>query len=108
MKLLDAQVCDTWLTRFRGLMFSKRKNLLFEFDKEEIHPFHMLFVFYKIDIIFLDKDKVVVEIKRDFKPFTFYTPKNISKYVIEIPQRTDVKVGDMIGILTPPMASKVG
>lgn len=69
-------------------MFSKKsdKVLIFIFDKEKIIPLHNFFVFYPIDVLFLNKNKNVVEIKETFKPFTFYTPKNKAKYVIELPQ----------------------
>ena len=60
----------------------------------------MLFVFYSIDVLFLDKDKGVVELKEDFRPFRFYTPKNKAKYVIELPdgiiKKTGTKLGDKI------------
>ena len=60
----------------------------------------MLFVFCPIDVLFLDKNKKVVEIKENFMPFTFYTPKNKAKYVIELPsdliRKTRTEVGDKI------------
>jgi uncharacterized protein len=48
----------------------------------------MVFVFYPIDVLFLDKNKVVVEVKDNFRPFSFYTPKNKAMYVIELPAGT--------------------
>jgi uncharacterized membrane protein (UPF0127 family) len=82
-------------------MFSaKSKNLVFVFKKEKINPLHMLFVFYPIDVLFLDKNKKIVEIKENFRPFEFYTPKKKSKYVIELAKgavkRSKTKVGDKI------------
>jgi len=60
----------------------------------------MFFVFYPIDVIFLDKNKIIVEIKENFKPFTFYTPKNKAKYIIELKnntiKETNTKIGDII------------
>ena len=46
----------------------------------------MFFVFYPIDVLFLNKNKIVVEMKENFKPFTFYTPKNKALYIIELPR----------------------
>ena len=42
-----------------GLMFSRKKEraLVFTFDKEKLVPLHMFFVFYAIDVLFLDKNK---------------------------------------------------
>ena len=82
--------CTTILSKTIGLMFSKKidcKALIFIFKKEKIIPLHNIFVFYPIDIIFLNKNKDVIEIKENFKPFRFYTPKNKAQYVIELPDK---------------------
>lgn len=81
-------------------MFSKQKNLIFPFNKEKIIPLHMWFVFYPIDVIYLDKNKKIVEIKENFKPFSYFSPKNKAKYVIELKNgkvsKTSSKKGDYI------------
>ena len=60
----------------------------------------MLMVFYPIDVLFLDKNKKVVEVKENFKPFSFYAPKNKALYIIELPQdsikHSRTKIGDKI------------
>jgi len=85
----NAKVCTSVVSKSIGLMFSKeQKTLIFIFNKEKIIPLHMFFVFYPIDILFLDKNKNVVEIKENFRPFTYYTPKNKAKYVIELGKNT--------------------
>ena len=48
----------------------------------------MLFVFYPIDVIFLDGKKKVVDLKENFRPWTFYKSKRPAKYVIECPKGT--------------------
>ena len=62
----------------------------------------MLFVFYPIDVIFLDEQKKVVEIKENFRPFRFYTPKKKARYVLELPKgsvnRSRTELGDRINI----------
>jgi uncharacterized protein len=68
-----------------GLMFSKKKKLVFIFNKEKILSIHNIFVFFSIDVLFLDSNMKVVEIKRNFKPFSFYVPKAKAKYIIELP-----------------------
>lgn len=84
-------------------MFRKKlhKNaLIFIFHKGKIIPLHMLFVFHPIDVLYIDKDKKVVEIKENLKPFSFYTPKNKAVYIIELPagtiKKTKTKPGDRI------------
>jgi hypothetical protein len=75
----------------RGLMFSRKKNLMFVFDEEQKVPLHNFFVFFPIDVLYLDKDKEIVEIKKDFNPFSYYRPKNKAKYVVEIAVPVDKK-----------------
>lgn len=79
------KLCRGFLCRAKGLMFSKPKVLIFIFNKEKRISLHMFFVFFPIDVIFLNKNKEIIEIKRNFKPFTFYKGKNKAKYVIELP-----------------------
>ncbi len=74
----------------KGLMFTfKIKNpLIFDFKKEKYVSLHMFFVFYPIDVVFLDSEKRIVDLKENFKPFTTYSSKKKAKYVIEINQGT--------------------
>lgn len=97
----NAKVCSSSFSKAIGLMFSKKKkSLVFAFGREKIVPLHMLMVFYPIDVLFLDKNKKIVEIKENFRPFSFYTPKRKALYIIELPsgiiKRTGTKVGDKV------------
>ena len=60
----------------------------------------MFFVFYPIDVLFLDKNKVVVDKKENFKPFAFYNSKRKAMYEIELPngtiRKTKTNIGDKI------------
>jgi hypothetical protein len=94
------KICRNIFSKSLGLMFSKKDTLIFIFKKEKINPLHMFFVFYPIDVLFLNKNKIVVEIKENFKPFTFYTPRKKSKFIIESPKGTikksKTKINDKI------------
>ncbi|MFC1723451.1 DUF192 domain-containing protein [Nanoarchaeota archaeon] len=73
-----------------GLMFSSRKkveekSLVFVFGRSSRVGLHMFFVFYSIDVLFLDENKRVVDIKKGFKPFTLYESGDKAKYVLEVP-----------------------
>lgn len=74
----------------KGLMFCKKvkRPLIFVFNNEQIISLHMFFVFTTIDVIYLDKNKRVIELKQNFKPFTFYNPKNKAKFIIETEKNT--------------------
>ena len=98
----DASYCDGVFSKFVGLMFSKKRKgaLIFRFEKERIIALHMFFVFYPIDVLFLDKKNIVVDKKESFMPFTFYSSKRKSMCAIELPngtiRKTKTEIGDKI------------
>ncbi|MEM4267900.1 MAG: DUF192 domain-containing protein [Candidatus Woesearchaeota archaeon] len=79
----------------RGLMFSKKKNLIFEWPTEREVSIHMLFVFFPIEALFLDKDKRVIA-KKWLKPFTLNFQSIPAKWVIELPYKTKTKINDIL------------
>jgi len=89
-------------SKFIGLMLSKEQTraLVFKFDKEKIIYLHMFFVFYPIDVLFLGKNKIVVDKKENFMPFTFYKSKEKAMYAIELPngiiKKTETEIGNKI------------
>ncbi len=98
----DFRICRSPWSKAIGLMFSKEKkvkekSLIFEFSNEGKRALHMWFVPYSIDVLFLDEKKQVVEMKERFKPWHYYSPKNKSKYVIELPAGTVKKCKTRIG-----------
>jgi len=60
----------------------------------------MFFVFYPIDVLFLNENKKVVQLKENFKPFRIMMAKKPAKYIIELPdgiiRKTNTKLGDTI------------
>ena len=99
----DAELCGDIFSKSLGLMFSKKqtKALIFKFDEEKIIALHMVFVFYPIDVLFLDKNKIAVDAKENFRPFTFYKSGKKAKYAIELPngiiKKTNTEIGDKVG-----------
>src|SRR3989344_9645431 len=82
--IAGAIVCSNVLSQTLGLMFSsKKKVLLFEFSKEKKVPIHTFFVFYPIDLVFLDKNSKIIEIREKLTPFSLYSAKNPALYIIE-------------------------
>lgn len=92
-KLVDrVRVAKGLWAQFQGLMFERPSR----FDYALVFPLpfesrvgasvHMLFVFFSLDLVFLDKAKRVVDKKENFKPFSLnYTPKKPARYFIELP-----------------------
>ncbi|MBI2142020.1 DUF192 domain-containing protein, partial [Candidatus Woesearchaeota archaeon] len=90
------------LGRAWGLMFSSRVKtaLVFVMGSEKEIALHMLLVFCPIDVLLLDRNKRVVEVKENLKPFAFYTGRKKAAYVIELPagsiRRSRTRVWDRI------------
>ncbi|MDY6958314.1 MAG: DUF192 domain-containing protein [Halobacteriota archaeon] len=92
---------NTILSQSRGLMFRRRLEdtaLLFILKRPERVNIHMLFVFFPIDILFLDEGRKVVELGR-LNPFTgLKRSKTKISYVVELPagiiEEHSIKVGD--------------
>ncbi len=93
-------VCNSSLSKAKGLMFSGKKTLVFIFGEERRISIHMFFVFFPIDILFLDKNRRVIEIKRELKPFEVYRSRKCAKYFIEFPlgvvNKGNTALGDKI------------
>lgn len=106
----NVKVCESVASRIRGLMFSKRlmdnQALVIVNENEGIPEarLHMLFVFYKIDILWLNKKLEVVDLKQKAMPFTpLLTPRKPAKYVVEMPagkiKENRIEIGDDIKFL---------
>ena len=102
-RIIDkAKLCKSIPSKAFGFMFRFKKPkeaLIFIFSSERRADLHMLFVFFPIDVLFLDKNKKVVDVKKDFKPFTYCAPKVKAMYVVELPIGLlgKTKTGDIIG-----------
>ena len=97
------KICKTALELSRGLMFSSRNEdlgMVLEFSNERKVSLHMFFVFYPIDVIFLDASSKVVEIKKNFMPFTFYNSARKAKYAVELTAQKSfgLNIGDVLRI----------
>jgi uncharacterized membrane protein (UPF0127 family) len=83
--------CDTFLKRGRGLMFRRSlaedEILLFVERRENVAQttIHMFFVFTAIAVIWLDREKRVVDkaLARPWRPY--YAPGSPAQYYVEGP-----------------------
>ena len=88
--------CNSVFSQARGLMFRPKQNLIMKFPQERKISLHMFFVFYSIDVLLLNEKKEIVEIKRNFKPFTFWNSKEKGRYVVELAFPGEYKVGERV------------
>ncbi|MBI4983456.1 DUF192 domain-containing protein [Candidatus Woesearchaeota archaeon] len=95
-KLLSRKekICNSFLSQAIGLMFRHRQNLVMVFPEERKISLHNCFVFYSIDVLIVDAQMKIVEIKRNFKPFGFWNASQKGKYVIELAFPGEYGVGD--------------
>jgi hypothetical protein len=94
-------ICGSFLSKSIGLMFYFRpKTLFFAFRREQRLGLHMMFVFFPIDVVFLDSMFRAVELKEGFLPFTLYNSKQKARYAIELPsgsiKKSRTNVGDTV------------
>ncbi|MFA5076912.1 MAG: DUF192 domain-containing protein [Candidatus Micrarchaeia archaeon] len=96
-RIFNAEAATTLLERARGLMLSKRKNILFFFEYEGAIGIHSFFVFFPFDAVYLDGGKRVVEVVKNIRPFTFYVRNTKpAKYLLEMCEEHSIKRGDTL------------
>jgi len=100
--IIEADVADTFYKRLMGLSFSEKRNMFFPLSFEGRWSLWMFGVRYPIKMIFIDKDKTVIDIKEaiplSFDPKTWktYKPRKSCKYILETPFNLKIKIGDRI------------
>ena len=106
-KFAYAELCDNFYKRFRGLMFRKRLDkegcLLFVLNRSSRidASIHMMFVFFPIDVLWLDESFNVVDYKLNLKPFSLgSSPRKPAKYILEAAagKCNSVRLGDKFEI----------
>jgi uncharacterized membrane protein (UPF0127 family) len=105
---IRAEIANTFVKKSKGLMFrknlSEREGMLFIFDEEGYYSFWMMNMSFPIDIIWIDKEKEIVDIIKDAQPCGLtcsgYRPKEKAMYVLEVnanfTEKHDVKVGSSL------------
>ena len=98
-KILSEQeiYCKNTWSQATGLMFRRRQNLVMEFSTPRKISLHMWFVKFPIDVLVLDDKKKVVDIKRNFQPWTFWNSSYKGKYIVELgASNSQVEIGDIL------------
>lgn len=99
------RIADNVFSRAKGLMFSREKNfdygLIFDLERETKigASIHMFFVFFPINVVFLDSKKKIIDIKLGLKPWQMTKPRDKCRYIIELPAKYGKKlfsIGDKL------------
>jgi len=99
---IEADVANNFWKKMIGLSLSRNKNMLFIMDYEARWNFWMFLVRYPLKIIFVDKNKIVIDII-EAKPLSLnpetwrtYFPIKSCKYILESPFDLKIKAGDKL------------
>ncbi|MBW2994817.1 DUF192 domain-containing protein [Candidatus Woesearchaeota archaeon] len=96
----DAKICRSMISKLKVLMFTAKvkKPLIFVNNNGKI-SIHMFFVFYPIDVAWLDENKKIVH-KQTLKPFSISKAIK-ARYVIEMKAGSlNAKIGDKLEFKT--------
>jgi len=102
--LIVAKICDSFLCKLRGYTFRTTLDqdqglLLIEDQQSRIGTsIHMVFVFIKLGIVWINEEGIVVDVRLAYPFISFQFPKTPAKYVLEIhPERVkEFSIGDKI------------
>ena len=103
-------VCESYLSRLRGLMFTRELAPSGGIIMDEKAPsrmnaaIHMLFMNYPIAVLWLDPDLVVVDKVLAKRWALAYVPKKPARYVVELhaSRLADYAVGDQLALADAP------
>ena len=89
---LEAEKCDTFWKKFRGLMFRTNPSpLIFVFKRPISTAIHSFFVKQKFLAIWILKNKVVDA--KIIKPWVFYIkPKSYFDHLVEVPFKSELDI----------------
>ncbi|MCS7249642.1 MAG: DUF192 domain-containing protein [candidate division WOR-3 bacterium] len=103
---LYVEIADNPEERAIGLSFRKNlphnEGMLFIFEKEGIYPFWMKNTFIPLDIAFISKDNIIIDIQRmtPLDDKKTYQPNKPFLYALEVNQgyfeEKKIKIGDTI------------
>ena len=88
--VIYVKYCDTFFSKFLGLMFSKKIEpdegiLIVENNESRIATsIHMMFMNYDIAVLWLDRQMVIVDKVLARKWCPFYISKVAAQYVVEL------------------------
>jgi len=105
---INAEIADDYEEKTKGLMFREKLNenegMLFIFDDEDYQTFWMKNTLIPLDIIFIDKNLEIVDIKNAVpckdEPCALYKSSKPAKHVLEVngnfTAKKDIRIGDRI------------
>ncbi|OGC68974.1 hypothetical protein A2415_04210 [candidate division WWE3 bacterium RIFOXYC1_FULL_39_7] len=106
---VTAEIADSPSEKMQGLMFRKtlgeNEGMFFIYENEDYYSYWMKNTFIPLDLIWLDSDYTVVDIKTNAPPCLeetcpSYKPATPARYVLELnagwSEKNSLKIGDKI------------
>ncbi len=104
---IEAEIAKTLQEKSQGLsgriLLEQTKGMLFIFDQPGFYGFWMKDMNFPIDIIWIDQNRIIVDITENLFPATFpksFQPKSPAKYVLEVnagfADKNKIVIGDAV------------
>ncbi len=105
-RCFNLEIADTPEERQIGLMqrgtLKENNGMFFIFNNEDRHSIWMKNMKFPIDIIWIDSNYNVVDVKRNAEPCVdsceIYSPKKDAMYVLEVNVNSNINIGDKVEI----------
>ncbi len=98
----QVRLANTFLTRLRGLMFTRRLAPGAGLWLRPCQSIHSFWMFYSIDAVFLDRHLQIVKLVENLRPFRLTVPHLAAHSVLELEpgtiSRHGLKVGDQLAV----------
>lgn len=104
----NVEIADTPEKRTRGLSnkqsLGTNEGLLFVFEEPGIHGFWMKDMLFSIDIIWINREKTVVQVTKDVTPESYpeiFYPSEPALFVLEVEanQSASIQIGDKLSFV---------
>jgi uncharacterized membrane protein (UPF0127 family) len=103
---IDIEIADDDAKREVGMMgrpiMDERQGMLFIYEEEQLTPFWMRNTILSLDMIFINKQRKIITIHKNTKPFSddTYSPTAMTMFVLEVnagfTEKYGIKEGDMV------------
>jgi len=107
--LIEVEIADEFQEIIKGLMFRENldwnNGMLFVYEREKKQSFWMKNTLIPLDMLFIDADFRIIDIKENVQPCIKepcpnYTSKMPAKYVLEVnagfAMKNEIKIGDLV------------
>ncbi len=97
------ELANTFFKRLRGLMFRRHLPPAEALWLRPCNGVHTFWMFFAIDVIFLDRELRIVKLVENMRPFRMTKPHLAARSVLEVRAYTisqvDLKVGDQLEVV---------